>query len=135
MLEVDEKHLAYSWIVRDGAILFLRRQAAAFLGGTWELPGGTVEPDEPPELAAVRETAEETGLGVRIIGERSHHTWMDVAGRALRIRARTYDVREDARAEVVLNPAEHDEFAWLSPAEAAGLDLMWHVRQTLTNTR
>lgn len=31
---------------------------------TWELPGGTIERDETPRAAAVRELAEETGVVV-----------------------------------------------------------------------
>jgi len=34
--------------------------------GLWGIIGGTVEPDESPEAAAIRETKEETGLDVAV---------------------------------------------------------------------
>ncbi|MFN2220785.1 MAG: NUDIX domain-containing protein [Anaerolineae bacterium] len=54
-------------IQRDGALLLLRRSGEddAF-PGAWNLPSGYCEADEPPRVAAARETAEETGLRVQI---------------------------------------------------------------------
>jgi 8-oxo-dGTP diphosphatase len=131
MSELAEKHLAYGWITRDDTVLFIRREATGFLGGRWELPGGTVEPGERPERTAVREIAEETGLAVRVTGERHRLSWPDVTGRPLRIHARIYDVVEERREDVVLNPGEHCEHAWLTTSQAAELDLVDHVRRTL----
>lgn len=116
------KQLVYCRIERAGAVLYLRRSPGVFLGGHWELPGGTVEPDERPADAVVREVGEETGLRVRVAGVRGDHSWMDVTGRPLRIDARVYDAAEDG-GEVVLNPAEHDAYAWLAPAAVADLEL------------
>jgi 8-oxo-dGTP diphosphatase len=54
-------------IQRDGALLLLKRGPAAdAFHGAWNLPSGYCEATEPPRVAAVRETAEETGLQVRI---------------------------------------------------------------------
>jgi 8-oxo-dGTP diphosphatase len=131
MSDSAEKHLAYAWITRGDTVLFIRRDSGVFLGGRWELPGGTVEPGEPPERTVVREVAEETGLVVRVTGERHRMSWPDVSGRPLRIHARIYDVAEDTPGAVVLNPDEHDEHLWLPPARAAGLDLLDHVRRGL----
>lgn len=49
-------------IIRDeaGRVLLMRRSD----DGTWDLPGGTVDPGEAPAQALVREVWEETGLEV-----------------------------------------------------------------------
>jgi mutator protein MutT len=53
-------------IIRNerGEILLMQRSD----GGTWDLPGGAVEPGETPSEALRREVQEETGLDVRILG-------------------------------------------------------------------
>lgn len=131
MTEIAHKHLAYCWIAREDRVLFLRRGAGVFLAGRWELPGGTAEPGEPFEATAVREAAEETGLAVRVTGELARDSWPDITGRALRIHAYVYTVDEEGTGEVVLNPAEHDDFAWLTRAQAGELPLPEHFRRLL----
>ena len=47
-------------VVLDGRVLLVQRR---FHGaGSWSTPGGYLDPGESPEAAAVRETAEETGM-------------------------------------------------------------------------
>jgi len=46
-----------------GHILLMKRAD----DGTWCLPGGFVDPNESPRETAVRETHEETGLGMRLV--------------------------------------------------------------------
>ena len=51
-------------ITKDGAVLLVqRREREGSL--SWQFPAGELEPGESVEAAAVRETAEETGLTVR----------------------------------------------------------------------
>ena len=52
-------------VVRDGLVMLTRR-AREPAAGTWDLPGGFVEPGEHPADALVRELREETGLDVRV---------------------------------------------------------------------
>lgn len=46
-------------------VCLLRNQRPVLGLTLWEIPAGTLEPDEPPEQAAVRELAEETGYTAR----------------------------------------------------------------------
>jgi ADP-ribose pyrophosphatase len=48
-------------LVDDGHVCLLRNHRPIIAETLWELPAGTLEPGEPPERAAVRELAEETG--------------------------------------------------------------------------
>jgi 8-oxo-dGTP diphosphatase len=123
---MGELHLVYCRVERDGAVLFVRRSQGVFLPGRWELPGGTVEPGEAHEAAAMREVAEETGLTVRIVTERGRHNWMDTTGKPRRVHARVFNTVEDRRGQVVLNSAEHDDFVWAT--DTAALNLAEHFR-------
>ncbi|WP_369639096.1 NUDIX domain-containing protein [Nocardia sp. JMUB6875] len=128
---MEEKHLVYCRIERAGAVLVIRRARGFFLAGRWELPGGGVESGERPEVAAIREVGEETGLSVEIVEERSTHSWMDIAGRPMRIHARVYEATERESRTVTLNPDEHDHHAWVTPEQAAALDLADHFRDAV----
>lgn len=48
-------------VVRDDAVLMMYRHRFIIDRWVWELPGGYVEPDEDPAVAAIREVEEETG--------------------------------------------------------------------------
>src|SRR4051812_7055974 len=55
---------AVALIDADGRVLIAERPAGKHLAGTWEFPGGKVQPGETPEAALVRELAEELGIDV-----------------------------------------------------------------------
>lgn len=50
-------------ILREGRLLLVKRRGAPE-AGSWSFPGGKVDPFEPTEVAAARETAEELGIAV-----------------------------------------------------------------------
>jgi 8-oxo-dGTP diphosphatase len=129
----QDRFIAHAWVERDGALLVMRRKPAGYLAGQWDIPGGRVEPGEAPAAAAVRETAEEAGLRVRVTGELSHFENRDTEGERLCFHTITYRVVEldGPLADVMLNDGEHDAYAWLAPSDALKLDLVWHLRRTV----
>jgi len=51
--------------IRDGRVLLAKRAEEPFKG-SYDIIGGFMEADELPEVAAIREAKEETGLDIRI---------------------------------------------------------------------
>jgi len=98
--------------------LVLRRGPGGRNPGSWEAVHGTIEPDETPVQASLRELREETGLTPerhynlsRIEGFYQHTT-----DELAIIPAFAAFVGRDAMPRL---STEHDDFAWLPPAEAA----------------
>ena len=57
---------ACALIDADGRVLISERPPGKQLAGTWEFPGGKVEPGETPEETVVRELAEELGIETKV---------------------------------------------------------------------
>ncbi|MFE6053735.1 NUDIX hydrolase [Kitasatospora sp. NPDC056446] len=103
--------IAAAIVVREGRVLMVRRRVSEGQL-SWQFPAGEIEAGESPEEAAVRETAEETGLGVaavKLLGERVHPK----TGRLM-----SYTACEvvGGTAEVV-DTDELDQLAWVTLAE------------------
>lgn len=62
--EADRDFVAGAFVVRGEKVLLLNHKKY----GIWLQPGGHIEEKETPDEAAVRETREETGLEVEIVG-------------------------------------------------------------------
>jgi bis(5'-nucleosidyl)-tetraphosphatase len=90
----------------------------------WDFPKGALEPDETPIAAAIREVEEETGLAGLAFrwGEAFRETEPYSGGKVAR-----YYVAEAPAGDVALRVSpelgrpEHDEFRWVSFADAKRL--------------
>jgi 8-oxo-dGTP diphosphatase len=58
--------VAAAIITEAGRILIVQRPDGAAMGGLREFPGGKIEPGETPEVALMRELAEELGIAVSV---------------------------------------------------------------------
>ena len=112
------KLIAHSLIEKDGKYLLIKRSKIKrglpnVYPSYWDIPGGSVEENELPREAALREAMEEVNQNLRIdkiIHEDSQFdaskgtvfTRLVCAGRILEERA------------IILDPEEHTDFVWIS---------------------
>ena len=112
--------------------------------GRWTQPGGHIEGDETPEEAALREVYEETGLRVRLLGDRFPREEDFI--RPLGIQ-RNRHLKEDGEMhmhvdiiyvavpnddqEVVLNAEESDDIKWFSRNELENINCFPDIRITM----
>lgn len=101
-------------IIRDGAVLAARRTAPVEAAGRWEFPGGKVEPTESPDVALVREIAEELGCRIEVTG------WLP--GTAVIGAAHELRVACGVLTEGEPTPTEHDLIRWVSADELDEVD-------------
>jgi dATP pyrophosphohydrolase len=99
-------------------VLVLRRGTLGRSPGSWETVHGTIEPDETPVAAALRELREETGLEpVRLYNASRVETFYRHRHDEV-VLVPVFVAFVDAGAEPRLSP-EHDRVEWLTPAAAA----------------
>lgn len=55
-------------VLQGEQALFVRQAKGHSLEGQWSIPWGIIDPEEPPEAAALRETREESGIAAEIEG-------------------------------------------------------------------
>jgi 8-oxo-dGTP diphosphatase len=115
-------------IIDRGNVLAARRTKPASLAGSWEFPGGKVEPGEDPTAALEREIAEELGVGITVGDELPGPDggWPISSAYMLRLFFAAVDV--DGAAEA---GPDHDQLRWLAPAELESVPWLAADRQAL----
>jgi 8-oxo-dGTP diphosphatase len=103
-------------ILHAGRVLAARRSYPADAAGRWEFPGGKVDDGETPEVAIVREVAEELGCAIAVTG------WLEPEvpireGLVLRVATAAL-----VDGEPVPRHGEHDAVWWLGPEQIDGVD-------------
>ena len=102
-------------ILHDGKVLLAKRAKDDFLGGHWELVGGSLEWGEFPTDGLLREVKEESGLDVEIIHPYYvHHYFHEKEG--VQIVEIAYLCRVAGDPSVVLSE-EHEAYQWVTEDE------------------
>lgn len=104
-------------VIRHQDKILLVRRAIDPRKGTWDIPGGFVEPDETSQQAIMREVVEETGLQpkiVRLLGTYGP-TWYEYKGRGQYNTDLFFEMESDVEA---CTPADDvDLCRWFLPNE------------------
>lgn len=128
----EQRFIAHGVVELEGRYLLLQRGTGRYLGDHWDVPGGTVEPGETPQEAAVRECIEEAGLRCDIGKEVSHFENMDTGGRDINFHTITFRLHPVSEVIEVTISHEHQDYLWVTKDEASDLPLVWHVEKTLS---
>jgi 8-oxo-dGTP pyrophosphatase MutT (NUDIX family) len=118
------------WIYRVGAsgpeILLLRRAPGRILPGLWQCVSGRLEDGERVAMGALRELAEETGLGAADVEAFFDldlvNTFHEPAYDAI-VMSAVFAVRVRPDADVTVSP-EHDAWRWV-PIDDAHREVAW----------
>jgi 8-oxo-dGTP diphosphatase len=113
----------HALIQHEEQYLIMRRSPANdYLPGTWDIPGGTVDPGETVAEAIKREVLEETGLEVEVL--RVLHVFSNLSQLPARQTCQIIFRCRYLGGDVRLNPLEHDEYQWIAANELARLPLI-----------
>ncbi len=110
----------------------------------WTQPGGHIEGNETPEEAAVREVYEETGLRVRLLGERFPREEDFIRPLGIQKNRRTtsdgethmhidiiYAAVPNDTSDFILNKEESDDIGWFSREELEDIDCFPDIKITM----
>ena len=130
--------------VRDGGVtevaLISVRSRKAGDGSRWQLPKGIVEPDEPPDAAALREVREEAGIVCALVAPIETIEYWYVAtergGGRVRFHKRVhFFLFRYESGDVADHDHEVDEARWVEIGEAEGMLAFPNERKVVAKAR
>jgi 8-oxo-dGTP diphosphatase len=106
-------------ILSDGAgrVLLAQRPPGTHLAGTWEFPGGKIEPGESLQAALQRELHEELGIDIGVVEPLISIPWQYPEKSIVLHACRVRDFRGEPHGH------ERQALRWLSPHETVGLPM------------
>ena len=115
------KLIAHTLIENNGQYLLIKRSKIKrglpnVYPSYWDIPGGTVEENELPREAALREAMEEVNQKIRIDKIIHEDSQFDASKDTVFTRL-VYEARIIEQRDILLDPEEHTDFIWLSSLE------------------
>jgi len=115
---VTVKLIAHTMIEKDGKYLLIKRSKIKrglpnVYPSYWDIPGGSVEENELPREAALREAMEEVNQKIRIDKIIHEDSQFDFSKETVFTRL-VYTGRIMEQHDIILDPEEHTDFVWIT---------------------
>ena len=112
------KLIAHTLIEKDGKYLLIKRSKIKrglpnVYPCYWDIPGGSVEENELPREAALREAMEEVNQKIRINKIIHEDSQFDTSKNTVFTRL-VYGARIIDQRDILLDPEEHSDFVWIT---------------------
>ena len=112
------KLIAHTLIEKDGKYLLIKRSKIKrglpnVYPSYWDIPGGSVEENELPREAALREAMEEVNQKIQIDKIIHEDSQFDARKDTVFTRL-VYTGRITEQRDIILDPEEHTDFKWIS---------------------
>ena len=122
------KLIAHTLIEKDGRYLLIKRSKIKrglpnVYPSYWDISGGSVEENELPIEAALREAMEEVNQKIRIDRIIYEDSQFDSEKDTVFTRL-VYEGRIMEQRDIILDPEEHTDFVWISSLEDIESDLV-----------
>ena len=122
------KLIAHTLIEKEGKYLLIKRSKIKrglpnVYPSYWDIPGGSVEENELPSEAALREAMEEVNQKLQINKIIHEDSQFDASKDTVFTRL-VYEGRIMEQRDIILDPEEHTDFVWISSLEDIESDLV-----------
>lgn len=122
------KLIAHTLIEKEGKYLLIKRSKIKrglpnVYPSYWDIPGRSVEENELPREAALREAMEEVNQKIRI-DRITHEDSQFDSEKDTVITRLVYTGRIMEQRDIILDPEEHTDFVWISSLEDIESDLV-----------
>ena len=122
------KLISHTLIEKEGKYLLIKRSKIKrglpnVCPSYWDIPGGSVEENELPREAALREAMEEVNQKLRIDKIIHEDSQFDASKDTVFTRL-VYAGRIMEQRDIILDPEEHTAFVWISSLEDIDSDLV-----------
>ena len=112
------KLIAHTLIEKEGKYLLIKRSKIKrglpnVYPYYWDIPGGSVEENELPREAALREAMEEVNQKIRIDKIIHEDSQFDASQETVFTRL-VYTGRIMEQHDIILDPEEHSDFVWIT---------------------
>lgn len=112
------KLIAHTLIEKNGKYLLIKRSKIKrslpnVYPSYWDIPGGSVEENELPREAALREAMEEVNQKIRIDKIIHEDSQFDASQETVFTRL-VYTGRIMEQHDIILDPEEHSDFVWIT---------------------